>query len=162
MSNAEKYDGPSPEWLRWAGELEDRCRSVAVGGLAADLGVLELNRGEGRRVFGRLITYARRQKGLSVEALAEKADVGVEELLEIERNDNFVPELRTAYQLAQVLGLPAEALLELAGLAKRRQSVNQAALRFAARSESTTELSDTERAAFEEFVSILVDATDKE
>lgn len=57
-------------------------------------------------VFGRLIEYARRQQGLSVERLAEQADVDLEELVEIETVDDFTPQLRTVHQLASVLKLP--------------------------------------------------------
>jgi hypothetical protein len=33
--------GPSREWLEKAAEAEDQCRSVSVGGLAADLGLID-------------------------------------------------------------------------------------------------------------------------
>lgn len=115
-----------------------------------------------QHVFGRLIEYARREQGLTVERLAEQADVDLGELVEIERDDDFMPQLRTVHQLASVLKLPTSRLMQVAGLATPRPSVAGAALRFAARSEPTSELSPDEREAFEEFVKVLVESTDAE
>ena len=35
------YSGPSTEWLWETDEIEAACRSVSVGGLAADLGMID-------------------------------------------------------------------------------------------------------------------------
>ena len=163
MTNSPRNTGPELDWLLWAADAEDACRSIAVGGLAADLGMLSRPEGENtHHVFGRLIEYARRQLGLSVEVLAGQADVDLEELVEIERDDYFMPQVRTVHQLASVLKLPSSRLMQVAGLATPRPYVAGAALRFAARSEPTSELSPDERVAFEEFVKVLVETTDTE
>ena len=151
---------PNPEWLHRMAEAEDRCPSIAVGGLAHDMGMLQAPTAEGPKVFGRLIEYARREKGLSVEALAEAANVELAEVVAIETESNVVPMPRTVFQLAQVLRLPAHSLTELAGLTQPRQVLSQAAVRFAARSESTAKLSADEKVAFEEFVKVIVEASD--
>lgn len=160
MSDMMKNTGPRPEWLREMADFEDSCRSISVGGMAADLGMLGAPPAESHGVFGRLIEFARRSKGLSVEQLAEQADVDLAEIVEIERKQNAVPQLRTVYQLANALKLPAGKLVEVAGLATTRPEISNAALRFAARSEPTTTLSPAEREAFEEFVKVLVQASD--
>lgn len=111
-------------------------------------------------VFGRLIEYARRRHGLSVENLAERADVDLAAIVEIETNDRVIPEVRTVYQLAQALKLPTSKLMEVAGLATARPEVSRAALKFAARSEPTSKLTRDEREAFDEFVKVLAESTD--
>ena len=152
---------PGQKWLRELANFEDSCRSVSVGGMAADLGLLSPVQAKAQRVFGRLITFARRAKRLSVEQLADQADVDIAEIVEIEIHDDVVPQLRTVHQLAHVLSLPEGQLIEVAGLASPRQEVAAAALRFAARSEPTATLTGPERQAFEEFVKVLVELSDK-
>ena len=67
--------GPNQKWLRGLADIEDSCRSVSVGGMAADLGLLSPVQAKSQRVFGRLIAFVRRAKGLSVEQLADQAGV---------------------------------------------------------------------------------------
>jgi transcriptional regulator with XRE-family HTH domain len=156
----------SKEWLRQRAMLDDKADVSA--------GTLNLNRLPGTRpskvgsiqaspevespnpAFGRLINLWRRKKGLRIDALAEKARIDVAELIEIERNLNYVPEPRTVYQLAKTLELPSERMLELSGnLIVRDSSLGQEAVRFAARSESVEKLSKDEQRALEEFVKFL-------
>lgn len=154
------------EWFRQRAALDDRADVSA--------GMLDLNRLAAARppnvesmqgaaeaespnpAFGRLINLWRRKKGLRIDVLAEKARIDVGELIEIERNLNFVPEPRTVYQLAKTLDLPGERMLELSGnLIVRDSSLGQEAVRFAARSESVEKLSKDEQRALEEFVKFL-------
>jgi DNA-binding XRE family transcriptional regulator len=117
MKNINSNTIPNSEWLHRMANAEDRCASVAVGGMAHDLGRLHIATIEAPKVFGRLIEFARRQRGLSVDALAQAAYVDLAEIVAIETEKNVVPTPRTVYQLAQVLCLPAPTLTELAGLA---------------------------------------------
>jgi transcriptional regulator with XRE-family HTH domain len=160
MSQTRHEARPNREWLLKMADIEDTCRCVAVGGMAADLSLIEQVDSLSQIVFGRLIEFARRARGLSVEQLANRADVDLDEIVAIECDEDSVPQPRTVYQLAQVLALPAGSLTEVAGLAKPRQQVSEAALRFAARSEPTTQLSKAEQQAFEEFVKVLAEASD--
>lgn len=148
---------PSCDWLLRAADIEDSCRSVSVGGLAADLGLLTSAVSNLKPAFGRLIAYARRNQGLTVEKLAERADVDLAAIVEIETDDRAVPEVRTVDQLAQALQLPPDKLMELAGLATPKPEISRAALKFAARSEPNAQLSETEREAYEEFVKVLAE-----
>jgi transcriptional regulator with XRE-family HTH domain len=160
MTDMKKYSGPSREWLIQMADFEDACQSVSVGGLAGDLDMLPAFAGDAQRVFGRLIELARRKKSLTVEQLAEQADVDLAEIVDIETQEPVIPHVRTVYQLAQVLDLPSGRLMEVAGLAKPRPEINSAALKFAARSESTAKLTREEKEALEEFVKVLVEASD--
>lgn len=155
-----RHENPSRQWLLEMADIEDSCRSVAAAGMAADLSLVEQGESRSRKVFGRLIEFARRARGLSLEELATQADVDLDEIVAIERDEDNIPQLRTVYQLGQVLRLPPGSLTEVAGLAKPRHRVSEAALRFAARSDPTARLSKEEQQAFEEFVKVLAEASD--
>lgn len=151
--------GPGREWVRTMAEAEEQCESVAVGGLAADLGMFRRDGHERPAVFGRLIEFARRARSLSVEELAKEADVELGELVAVEWSLVPPSEPRTIYKLAKVLDLPTPRLLQLAGLAEARdERLDDAAVRFAAQSEPTAKLSRAERRAFEEFVKVLAES----
>lgn len=156
-----EHSSPGKLWLHKMGDIEDRCASVSVGGLAHDLGLLQPQSTEKIHVFGKLIEFARRSRRVSVAELARQADIDLAELVVIERDESVVPEPRTVYKLAESLGLPVRGLMELSGLAQRRdEALNEAALLFAAKSEPTAKLSKEEKEAFEEFVKVLAETTD--
>lgn len=108
-----------------------------------------------RVAFGRLVQLSRRGQRLSVEEFAEKADIDVTELLNIERTA-CIPEPRTVHQLSGILNIGIKKLLQLSGLTKEREAgLVEEAVRFAARSESLEKLSAEEVHALEHFVSVL-------
>ncbi len=156
----------SKEWLRQRAALDDKA-DVSAGTLDLDRlpavrpsNVISMQASAEAEspnpAFGRLINLWRRKKGFRIEVLADKARIDVSELIEIERNLNFVPEPRTVYQLAKTLDLPSERMLELSGnLLLRDSSLGKEAVRFAARSESVEKLSKDEQMALEEFVKFL-------
>lgn len=107
-------------------------------------------------VFGRFVRLMRRRKGLTVEKLAEDADVEVTELVDIEDDARHKPEPRTVYQLAQFFKVPESNLLQIAGLTSPRDTkLFDEAIRFAARSDPVVELTPDERLALEAFVAVL-------
>ena len=98
----------------------------------------------------------RRQRGLSLEELATGADVDVAILVEIENDPHHKPELRTTYQLANYFGVSRSGLMQVAGLAARKDAkLSDEAIRFAARSEPTAALTSEEKEALEAFVAVL-------
>jgi transcriptional regulator with XRE-family HTH domain len=106
--------------------------------------------------FGRFVQLMRREKGLTLEKLAEDTDLEISELVEIEEDSRHKPELRTVYQLANYFRVPRGNLLQVAGLTQaRNDNLAHEAVRFAARSESVAVLTAEERKALEEFVGIL-------
>ena len=60
------------------------------------------NADESRLALSRFVTLMRRNGGLSIEALADKAEIDVGELLAIEKDAHHAPEVRTIYRLAMV------------------------------------------------------------
>lgn len=106
--------------------------------------------------FGRFVRLMRRNNGLTLEKLAEDADLDISELMEIEDDSHHRPELRTVYQLANFFRIPRNNLLQVAGLVmSKNDNIATEAVRFAARSESVAALTQQELLALEEFVSVL-------
>lgn len=157
IESANENNMPGSAWLRRMADAEDECVSPSVGGLACDLGMSQSNGREPAQVFGRLVEFARRDRGLSLEGLSKVADIDLAELVAIEIGQVRRPSLHAVQRLAEVLNLPAARLGELAGLTPPPESLHHAAVRFAARSESNAKLSAPERHAFEEFVKVLAE-----
>jgi len=106
--------------------------------------------------FGRFVSLMRRRRGLTLERLADDADVDMADLFEIESNPHHKPELRTAYQLANYFKVPRSGFMQVAGLTAPKDSrLFDEAVRFAARSEPTAALTSEESAALEAFVAVL-------
>ncbi|MGH7138250.1 MAG: helix-turn-helix domain-containing protein [Pirellulales bacterium] len=149
------------EWLLKMADIEDNC-SLAVGGLAHEFGMLEPSGAApsvARTAFAKLIELRRRERRLTVEQLAQRADIDLGEVVGLERGDECTPEPRTVYKLAAVLDLPEAKLMQLSGLTKPKDSrFAQEAVRFAARSEPVDKLSREEHEALEEFVKFLSEA----
>jgi transcriptional regulator with XRE-family HTH domain len=149
-------------WLAKRADQEDK-HFISVGGLISQVdpawqadvsGMPDVE--TTRTAFVRLLQLARRERRLSLEQLAQKADVDLAELVKIEAAEEFTPTLRTIHQLASFLSLPAKKLMALAGLLQVKDpSLQQASVRFAARSEPVEDVSPEEHAALEEYVKFL-------
>lgn len=151
-------------WLLAAASEEDNC-IVSVGGLACRLRAeenkleQEIPESTRRVAFAQLIELSRRKRRLTVEQLAEQADIDVSQLIEIEEGECISAEPRTVFRLAQVLNFPKERLMELSGLAKTRdRHLTEATVRFAARSEPVNILSAEEEEVLQEYVKVLVES----
>lgn len=108
--------------------------------------------------FGPFVQLMRRKQGLTIERLAEQADLDLSELVIIEKEPHYRPEPRTVHQLALVFKVPTRRLLELSGNAVAKDvRFRQEAVRFAARSGSINKLTPEETAALERFVKFLSD-----
>ena len=111
---------------------------------------------ESRVAFGRFVNLNRRKLKLSYEALADKADIELAELMNIEQDASYEPEPRTIYQLATIFKVDQKKLMELSGLTRPKNTTYiEEAVRYAARSESLEDLNDQELAALEAMVSVL-------
>jgi len=148
-------------WLKKQAALEDGG-FVSVGGfisafeerpaLAEESGDAETL----KHAFARLLQLKRRERTLSVEELAVKADLDLAELVRIESDEDYVPNPFSVHKLAEYFKLPERPLMALAGLLKVKDAqFQQQAVRFAARSESVEKLSREEHRALEEYVKFL-------
>lgn len=149
------------EWLLKNIDKEDKA-IVSAGGLSGSTqDMLEQpahkyppkEAGAPLPALGRLISLSRRNRGWSPEKLAAEARIDLDELVSIEQVSNYVPEPRTVCQLAKVLHLSEESMLELSGnTVCRNQQLQEEAVKFAARAQSLERLSKEEKRALEEFV----------
>jgi transcriptional regulator with XRE-family HTH domain len=146
------------EWLKRQAELEDNC-FVSVGGLISAVEELEqrsLGAELTRPAFVRLLQLTRREHKLTWEEFSKELDVELGELIGIEADKHYKPTPRTVTRLAQFLRVPAQKLFILSGLVRARDPhFQEAALRFAARSQPVKELSPQEHEALEEYVKFL-------
>ena len=152
----------SKEWCmrmaQYEGDAEIGAGQLAIDPVFdGDPVTAEVSDEEGPNVaFGRFINLMRRRRRMSLEQLAVTADVDMADLVEIERDPHHKPELRTAYQLANYFKVSRSDLMQVAGLAAPKDArLFDEGVRFAARSESTAELTPEENAALEAFVAVL-------
>jgi HTH-type transcriptional regulator, competence development regulator len=147
-----------PEWLKKQAELEDNC-FVSVGGLVVAVEDLEQQTqrvNAVRTAFVNLLNLTRREYKLTWEQFSQKVDVDLAELMGIESDENYKPTPRTVTKIAQFIHVPAEKLFILSGLARARDiQFEEAALRFAARSQPVKELTSEEHEALKEYVKFL-------
>lgn len=146
------------ELIHEAVSREETC--VSVGGLAENLGMLGMPVSAptlGAKVLAKLVEFWRRAKRLSVEELAANSGLTEEEVLNAEEGDT-IPEPRVLHALSEVLNVSYEKLLHLAGhKTDRDESVETAAIRFAARSESMERLNQQEEEALHDFIRALAE-----
>jgi transcriptional regulator with XRE-family HTH domain len=112
--------------------------------------------------FGRAIQLLRRQHRLTVEKLAEDAQVDISELVAIENDPHYRAEPRAVSKLAYRFKVNAKGFQQLAGNAVARDNrVRDEAMRFAARSGPIDQLTKEESQALEQLITVLGEATDK-
>lgn len=152
-------------WLLTKANEEDNC-ILSVGGLACRVVAAEAQENEDipesarRLAFARFVELSRRKLRLSVEQLAEQADVDVSQLVEIEEGESDSPEPRTIHKLSQVLAVPQDRLMVLSGLARPRdRRLSEATIRFAARSEPVNVLTREEEEILQEYVKVVVQSS---
>lgn len=147
-----------PEWLKKQAALEDNC-FVSVGGLVSAVEDLEEQTQRAtasRTAFVNLLNLTRREHKLTWEQFSQKLDVDLAELIEIENDETYKPTPRTVTKIAHFLHVPPEKLFVLSGLARAHdRQFQEAALRFAARSQPVKALSSEEHEALKEYVKFL-------
>jgi len=112
-----KTTNKSIEWLKRMADFEDEG-TVSVGGWVTDIARINapLEDGRTRSRFGRFLLLAQREKHLTSEEFARKADVDPAELLKIENDPDYAPSPQTVSRIARFLGRPENDLDELARL----------------------------------------------
>ncbi len=109
-----------------------------------------------RLAFGSLVQMLRRKKGLSIEQLADAANIDAMEIISIENEPKYLPRPRTVHQLSETFRLPERSLTRLSNLTTVHDTkLRDAAVRFAAHSSPVTELTGEESCALNEFVAYL-------
>ncbi|MGH9891939.1 MAG: helix-turn-helix domain-containing protein [bacterium] len=143
------YEGHSLSMLdRIARALNQRIRVLVT---AEDKEVERL-----RDVFREVVRNLRRERGLTIDQLAEELEMDRDEVIAMERNPGYRPPPATLYRLSQFYDIPLRRLGALAGAVREvPQEVREEASRFAAQSESFAKLSREERELLDRFVSFL-------
>ena len=134
---------------------------VSAGPISGDVffskkPVLE-NTNEGSRIaLGIFINLMRRKSTLSVEELAAKARIDIGEVLSIEEDANYVPDVRTLFRLSKVFNVSQKKLMGLSGLTKPKDvTYIDETVKYAARSESVEVLNSEEEAALDAIIKVL-------
>ena len=150
----------SKTWCRNAGAREDGL-DIGAGVIATDPVFTHEGRADesseaSRLALGRFINLMRRSQGLSIEALAEKADIDIGDLLSLEKNAAHLPDMRTLYQLSEVFGVSQKKLMGLSGLTHANGGdYVEEAVRYAAQSASMEILSEDEHVILNGLISVL-------
>lgn len=151
------------EWLRRMADAEERCESISVGGLAADLGELRkpaqglvgVESVSSVVALAKLVELWRRQHRLTVEDFAKRANLAEVDVVGLESGE-IVPEPRVLFQISQAIKISYDKLMRIAGhIVERDEHLSTAAVRFAARSESMEKLTRQEQEALHEFINTL-------
>jgi transcriptional regulator with XRE-family HTH domain len=145
-------------WLLNKAEQEDK-HFISAGGLVSRIAT-GTTAGERakliRAAFLRLLQLARREKHLTAEQFAEKADIDVAELILIDNNSSYLPTPRTIHKLSGLLRVPSNTLMALAGMVDINDSqFEEAAFKFAANSESMEKLSGEEQRVLQDYLKFL-------
>ena len=148
----------SKRWCEYAGR-EELGLEVGAGLIGLDPisdQADEHAHDEARVALCRFVNLKRRKIELTLEALAERADIDIAELMNIEQDPSYLPEPRTLFQLAMVFDVDQKKLMGLSGLTQARNfSYIEEAVRYAARSQVVEELSPEEQAALDGLISVL-------
>jgi DNA-binding XRE family transcriptional regulator len=171
----------SPDWLRRVAKEEEDVR-FSVGGWTSELeglfgpevtegatitmtqveqaGLMEVALDEADpkhvqsgNIFGQFLNLARRERGLSVQQLAQTIGMNPYDLLLLEVGKEL-PELRIISKVASVFNVPPRKLAQATGLMIPDKTTAQAALAFAA-SSSTKPLEPEQKEALHEFIRAL-------
>jgi transcriptional regulator with XRE-family HTH domain len=159
----------SPDWLRRKIESDpdvdtDAGPSIGLMESAGMFGPTEAVSTDEAKVlrvvqaFSLLVRQLRRQHQWTIEELAKRALVDVEDLRQIERDPHYRPQPRVVHQLSTVYGVPEHPLMKLSGATVNADhDFEEKAMRFAAKSDDVSQLSDQEQQALNEYVKYLVE-----
>jgi transcriptional regulator with XRE-family HTH domain len=107
--------------------------------------------------FATFVWLARRNRRLSVEQLAEKLAVEVDEVRKIESDPAYQARPRTIASIATFFELPPTEVMKLAGAAVSNDASFAPALKFAAHSEDMSALTKEEQVLLRDFIRFLRD-----
>ncbi len=109
-----------------------------------------------RFTFQELIRGLRLKQGLKVDSFARKAGIGKKDALAMERNMNYIPTPLILHKVSKFFNIPQRMLAVLAGATKEiSPGFREETSRFAAKSESFSNLTNEEKQALDELVKFL-------
>jgi transcriptional regulator with XRE-family HTH domain len=109
-----------------------------------------------RMALGVLIRQLRLREQLSIAELAQRAQVAEDDLRRVEHDPHYTARPRLIFQLSQYFNVPLTELSQMAGATHAvNRSLYNEAVRYAARSDDVSALSDEERRDLDAFVAML-------
>ena len=143
--------GPTPSGLA---EIENLHRDEPQAENLAVMG--HRNAVQLRVSLGVLVRQLRLRDGLSVAKLAERAQVSEDELHKVEHDPHYTAHPRFIYQLSEYFNVSLTTLSQMSG---STHAVNRvlynSAVKYAARSDDMSTLTDEEQEVLNEFVAML-------
>jgi transcriptional regulator with XRE-family HTH domain len=114
------------------------------------------NRGTRRYVFREVVRGLRRKRRLTPEELAAKLGLDRNEVIAMERQDDYRPSPLTLFKLGKFYGISQQNLAILAGaISDASHEFQQEVSKFAAQSESFAKLTREEQQILDEFIKFL-------
>ena len=114
------------------------------------------NRGTIRYVFREVVRGLRRRQGLTPDELAAKLGLDRDEIIAMERQDDYRPTPLTLFKLSKFYGISQRNLAILAGaLFDVSREFQQEVSKFAAQSESFAKLTKEEQQILDQFINFL-------
>jgi transcriptional regulator with XRE-family HTH domain len=149
----EEYEGHSLSMLQKIAEALGHTVSV-------NFVVKDKAKSDVRHAFHLFLRTMRKAKRLTVEQLAHKAGIDIEEIVFLENDESYRPDPLTLHRLSKFYDVPERKLLVLAGAVRDvPEMVREQASRFAAHSDGIGELSREEKEALDEFMCFLKDSS---
>lgn len=153
------------KWYELAAESEAGISHISAGpsdlsisGLLGNDVILKKNIREIRRLEGvsTLLKMLRLKNKLSVDDLASKLDLDVDEVVLLERQVGYKASPRTLVALAKFYDIPTQVFLQLIGASKVKNDViEEEMIRFAAESEAFEKLTSEEKKLLNRVVKII-------
>jgi len=148
------YEGHSLSMLARIAKALNQKLAVVMTAKEPEAGVLRL-------AFKIVVRDLRREKGLTIGALAKKTRIDPGELLAMEQTDGYRPSPLSLDKLSHYYKVSPRRMAELAGAIKSVSTdVRQHASRFAAQSESFSRLTKEEKKQLDDFVKCLKEDMD--
>lgn len=109
-----------------------------------------------RMALGMFVRQLRLREQLSVAELAQRVQVSEDDLRCVERNPHYTARPRLIYQLSQYFNVSLTMLSQMAGATHAvNRSLYNEAVRYAARSDDVSALTEEERRVLDAFVAVL-------
>lgn len=143
------YEGHSLSML-------DRIAKSLNQRMVVQLKTRDPNRGAIRYVFREVVRGLRRKQGLTLSELAANLGLDRDEVIAMERQDDYRPPPLTLFKLSKFYGVSQRNLAILAGaISDASQGFQQEVSKFAAQSESFAKLTKEEQQILDEFIKFL-------
>lgn len=112
--------------------------------------------------FGRFVALMRRQRQWSVKQLSDEVESSCEEILSIENDPAYEPEMSTVHGVAKAFGVSPKNLYKMASFTDDvSPHLREEFVRFAACSEGTEPLTHDEEEALQAILKVIVEDLDE-